>query len=180
MLLSCLKRIFTFKDVNTLCVWGVFVWVIGRSEEPSFWFLHPRSTLTCGLHSRIVFHWNTHSEKRREKWEIKALKGRMWRCAAAVVTEITCCILPCCPRQPKYEKTCNNCKNRETNTFLMEGCDMHALFFLFAAQLDFSLGRVESTRIGDFGFVLYTSVMLMLTCADCNLKESPKSTQHPK
>lgn len=47
---------FTFKDVNTLCVWGIFAWVIGRSEEASFWFLHPRSALTCGLHSGIVFH----------------------------------------------------------------------------------------------------------------------------
>lgn len=66
------NRLFTFKDVNTLCVWGIFVWVIGRSEEASFWFLHPRTALTCRFHSRVVFHWNIHN-KQREK------RGKIWR-----------------------------------------------------------------------------------------------------
>lgn len=58
-----LRRVFTFKDVNTLGVWGVLVWVIGGSEEASFWFLHPRSTLTGGLHPWVVFHWNTRGRR---------------------------------------------------------------------------------------------------------------------
>lgn len=76
--------IFTFQDVNTLCVWRVFVWVIGRSEEPSFWFLHPRPTLTCGLHSGIVFHWNVEGKVKGHgcSWGNVRAQGRWWRLPA--------------------------------------------------------------------------------------------------
>lgn len=122
--------IFTFKDVNTLCVWGVFVGVIGRSEEPSFWFLYPCSTLTCRLHPWIVLHWNIWrkvidnsfdqriSEQKRKAWL------RWFR--------FTCCILLCCPRQPKYEKTCNNWKEKGKCNFNWKAVTFfpHSLFQL--------------------------------------------------
>lgn len=115
---------FTFEDVNTLCVRRVFVWVIGRSKEPSFWFFHPRSTLTCRLHSGIVFHL------RQNKQSINNVLLRSNR--DDLVTGVTCIwILFCCPRQPKYEQTCNNCEHQKDRirfyiVLLVKGLSQHS------------------------------------------------------
>lgn len=71
-----------------------------------------------------------------------------------VVMEITCCIFLCCPRQPKYEETCNNCENTNIKEmhFWWETCHKH------------------------FGFLLYISVMLMLSL----FRVQPKQHKMPK
>ena len=160
-----LKRIFTFKDVNTLCVWGVFVWVVGRREEPSFRFLHPRSTLTCRLHSRVVFHWNMRSIKDKEvKSEGLELWSRGWAFRESKMHDcgrwrFTCCILPCCPRQPKYEKTCNNCKTTKKQKIHFWWCVFFSCCCLWCVHCLISAGG----GLSQSGFhVLYTNAMLML------------------
>lgn len=71
----------------------------------------------------------------------QSLGGERCKDVRLVVMEITCCILPCCPRQPKYEKTCNNCGRRKTNAFffflffLMRDPDVQMLFSLLGVQL---------------------------------------------
>lgn len=171
-----LKRVITFKDVNTLCVWGVFVGIIGRSEEASFWFLHPRSTLTCRFHSRIVFHWNIRSRRNKKGKKSDSFEGKH------IHEEKMCCCgdgdyLLCPSLLPQTTQLREDLQQLEEqkDKYIWKISGIHICVFLscYAACLACQ-GRSSQpgSPISGFGFcVIYSGIMLMLNRLKVTLKD---------
>lgn len=123
---------------HTLCLGGI---CLGNWEKwrclllvlsPTFHIDQQASLQSC---SSLKIH--TANRKEEEKKEVKDLcfEEEIFRDSrhTALVMGITWCILPCCSRQPKNEKTCNNCKNRMKNAFWLKTGKSTYFFPLFWA-----------------------------------------------